>query len=48
MYKKLEKRGVLIECGFLSNTEERNKLVTEEYQREVAKVIAQAVVDYYK
>lgn len=48
MYKKLEKRGVLIECGFLSNTEERNKLVTEEYQREIAKVIAQAVVDYYK
>ena len=48
MYKKLEKKGVLIECGFLSNTMERNKLITEEYQRKVAKVIADALVNYYK
>lgn len=48
MYKKLEKRGVLIECGFLSNASERSKLITEEYQRKVAKVIAEAVVNYYK
>ena len=47
MYKKLEKRGVLIECGFLSNEVERSKLVTEEYQREVAKAIADAIVNYY-
>ena len=48
MYKKLEKKGVLIECGLLSNTMERNKLITEEYQRKVAKVIAAALVNYYK
>lgn len=48
MYKKLEKRGVLIECGFLSNSSERSKLITEEYQRKVAKVIAEAIVNYYK
>ena len=48
MYKKLEKKGVLIECGFLSNTMERNKLITEEYQKKVAKVIAAALVNYYK
>ena len=48
MYKKLEKKGVLIACGFLSNTMERNKLITEEYQRKVAKVIADALVNYYK
>ena len=48
MYKKLEKRGVLIECGFLSNAEERKKLVTKEYQKNVAQVIADAVVNYYK
>ena len=48
MYKKLEKRGVLIECGFLSNVEERKKLVTKEYQKNVAQVIADAVVNYYK
>ena len=48
MYEKLEKRGILIECGFLSNTAERKKLVTEEYQRKVASVIADAIVNYYK
>lgn len=48
MYKKLEKKGVLIECGFLSNATERSKLVTEEYQRKVAQVIAEAIVNYYK
>lgn len=48
MYKKLEKKGVLIECGFLSNAAERSKLVTDEYQKEVAKVIADAIVNYYK
>ena len=48
MYKKLEKRGVLIECGFLSNSSERSKLITVEYQRKVAQVIADAIVNYYK
>ena len=48
MYKKLEKRGVLIECGFLSNSSERSKLITAEYQRKVAQVIADAIVNYYK
>lgn len=48
MYKKLEKRGVLIECGFLSNATERSKLITEEYQRKMAQVIALAIVNYYK
>lgn len=47
MYGKLEKPGVLIECGFLSNQKERGKLVTENYQKEIAYVIANAVVAYY-
>lgn len=47
MYDKLDKKGVLIECGFLSNYTERNKLITEEYQEQLALVIAQAVVSYY-
>lgn len=47
MYGKLEKPGVLIECGFLSNQKEREKLVTENYQKEIAYVIANAVVAYY-
>ena len=48
MYQRLEKTGVLIECGFLSNAKEREKLVSDEYQKKVAKVIADAIVNYYK
>ena len=47
MYKKLEKPGALIECGFLSNYEERMKLITDEYQKEIAKTIADSLVKYY-
>lgn len=47
MYDKLTTPGVLIECGFLSNYKERNLLITEEYQRKIANVIAQSVVKYY-
>ena len=47
MYKRLKTKGVLIECGFLSNYNERNKLVTKEYQKKIAQVIDNAIVDYY-
>ena len=40
MYNKLSKKGLLIECGFLSNDEERNLLLREEYQKRIAKEIA--------
>lgn len=43
MYKELNVKGVLIECGFLSNAHERSLLVTEEYQKKLAKTIASAV-----
>lgn len=47
MYSRLNIPGVLIECGFLSNYKERNLLITEEYQRKLANVIAQSIVKYY-
>ena len=47
MYDKLTTKGVLVECGFLSNATERNKLVTKEYQSEFAKVLAEAISHYY-
>lgn len=47
MYSKLEIPGVLIECGFLSNEAELNKLKTTEYQQKLAKTITKAVIDYY-
>lgn len=48
MYEKLNPRGVLIECGFLSNNSERNKLITSKYQKRIAQVIAMSIVNYYK
>ena len=47
MYNKLKVPGVLIECGFLSNGEERKKLVTEDYQKKIAKTIAEGVLKYF-
>lgn len=47
MYRKLNIPGVLIECGFLSNQNEKSLLITDEYQRKVASVIAQAINKYY-
>ena len=40
MYKKLNKPGLLIECGFISNSNERQLLEKEWYQRKLAKEIA--------
>lgn len=47
MYNKLNIPGVLIECGFLSNVNERNLLNTEEYQKKVAKSISLGVLEYF-
>ena len=40
MYQRLTVPGVLIECGFLSNKNEREKLTNDKYLREYAKVVA--------
>ena len=45
MYDKLTIPGVLIECGFLSNPEEKNKLTTEEYQQKLASLIKDAIIE---
>lgn len=47
MYQRLETKGVLVECGFLSNQSEREKLVTQEYQSGFAKILAEVVAKYY-
>ncbi len=47
MYKRLNKKGVLIECGFLSNKTEREKLITSEYQEYFARIVAEAIAHYY-
>lgn len=40
--------AVLIECGFLSNPEEREKLMQEEYQDKVANLIFAGTLNYFK
>ena len=47
MYSKLKKAGVLIECGFLSNYNERMKLTTDKYQQKIAQYITEAIINYY-
>ena len=47
MYDKLKTKGILVECGFLSNSMERSKLVTKEYQMEFARVLSEAISHYY-
>lgn len=37
---------IIMECGFLSNHEEAEKLVTEKYQKDVAKSISNGIVEY--
>ncbi len=48
MYQRLKVPGVLVECGFLSNTQERQNLMTEEYQEKIATAITNGVINYYK
>lgn len=47
MYKKLNVPGVLIECGFLSNEKERNLLITDKYQEQIALAIIKGIISYY-
>ena len=47
MYDKLTIPGVLIECGFLSNYNEAQKLNTSSYQQKIASLIKDAIINYY-
>lgn len=39
--------SVLIECGFLSNNEEKNELLKDEYQDKIAECIKKSITEYY-
>jgi N-acetylmuramoyl-L-alanine amidase len=43
MYSRLNIPGVLIECGFLSNDYERELLLTKDYQKKLAQIIASSM-----
>lgn len=46
LLKNTKKTAVIVECGFLSNSEEAQKLCDESYQRQVAWAIAQGTMQY--
>lgn len=47
MYKSTTVPGVLIECGFLSNPNERYLLQQKNYQKKLSQVITDSVVYYF-
>ena len=48
MYSKLNKEGILIECGFLSNGRERELLKSDEYQKKIADAKSVGIIKYYQ
>lgn len=47
MYRNTTVPGVLIECGFLSNANDRYLLQKEDYQKQVADSITNAVIEFF-
>lgn len=39
--------SVIVECGFLSNLDEHDKLLSEEYRQKIAWAIYMGILDYY-
>jgi N-acetylmuramoyl-L-alanine amidase len=48
LFDRLNKPGVLIEVGFISNPSDREKLVDEEYQNKISKIITKSIIKYYE
>jgi len=46
MLKKTEVPTIIVECGFLSNPEEAEKLVSDEYQEEMAQAICSGILTW--
>lgn len=46
LLKNTKNPAVLVECGFLSNREEREKLITDSYQKQMAMTIAAGFIQY--
>ena len=47
LLKKAKIPAILVECGFLSNTEEEQKLIDEDYQKQIAWSIYAGILKYY-
>ena len=47
MYKNTKTKGVLVEVGFISNTNERNNLKTKNYQDKIAESLVKSISKYF-
>ncbi len=43
LFKNIENDSILIECGFLTNQNDLNRLKSDDYQNEIAKIISEVV-----
>ena len=48
LLKKTEVPTVIVECGFLSNYAEAEKLVSEDYQKKLAEAVTKGILQYLK
>lgn len=48
LLKRTEVPTIIVECGFLSNAQEAEKLLDEEYQKKLADAITQGITEYLK
>lgn len=46
LLKKTKPATVIVECGFLSNSEEAGKLTTEDYQEKIAEAVCSGIIQY--
>lgn len=43
----VQKPGILIEAGFLSNSKDRNNLSNLDYQMEISNMIIEGIISYF-
>lgn len=46
LLKNTDKPAVIVECGFISNKEEREKLLDEEYQKQISLAVSTGIINY--
>jgi N-acetylmuramoyl-L-alanine amidase len=47
LFDRIKKPGVLIEAGFISNSNDRYLLKQQSYQKKLAQTITEAIIQYY-
>ena len=48
LFEKINRPGILIEAGFISNPNDRYKLKQDSYQQELSKNITNGIIEYFK